>query len=94
MLDLLRDHTDYLGLYFFNRPLWVGNRMEQLPLATLDPERRAALWQVAQSLLDVLPDNDAEQKALAVLLSGKERTERAADEVAARPQAVQGRLFE
>jgi hypothetical protein len=52
------------------------------------------LWQVAQFRLAVLPDNEAEQQTLAVLLSGKDCPERAASALAVRPRTVEGRLFD
>jgi len=48
-------------------------------LSTLNPRIRLNIWQIAQSLFDVLPDGDDEKKMLASLIVGKERTSKEAD---------------
>lgn len=48
LLDMLRDHRDHLGLYFFNNAL-VKAGPELLPMGPLDPERRAKAVQVIQN---------------------------------------------
>jgi hypothetical protein len=49
-------------------------------LAELSPHTRSGVWQIAQSLFEVLPDGDEEKKLLASMIAGKERTSKAAED--------------
>jgi Ca-activated chloride channel family protein len=49
MLGMLRDHTDHLGLYFFNGTLSKTNTTELLAMGVLSPERRKKAAQVIEN---------------------------------------------
>lgn len=49
-------------------------------LGSLNGRTRNGVWQIAQSLFEVLPDGDGEKKLLASLIAAKGRTTQAAEE--------------
>jgi VWFA-related protein len=48
LLDMLRDHSDHLGLYFFNNTLAKSGN-ELLTMGPLDPSRRAQAKQIIEN---------------------------------------------
>ena len=44
LIRMLRDKNDYVGLYFFNDPLFDANKVERLPVAPLSLIKREDAW--------------------------------------------------